>query len=277
MKIIYPEFSLREQYQFGVAIMVRDRPYYVKRCFNSLKKSDLTDTLIIVLDDASENTETFEFVKNFSIPDVPIIKILLSKHINFNLHNHLKLMWDMLSEKYDCQYLCVLDSDMIVKQHWLKALYTLHEKGKQKHGKCIVSGFNNCSRRVISCSKEYRVTPVLGGANMFFGALLYHQMVRYCLCNFWDEHLCKAVQSSVKLLITHPSVCQHIGKQGLFSGGNFKFDFALDYSWADTICYSPFYLCRGYWPMPLSFYKSKFFSWLYSAGYIWDSRHDSKR
>lgn len=267
MRVVYPHTALLNRYQSGVAVMTRNRPHYVRRCFDSLRKSDLSNTLIVILDDASEDSETVHLVENFSMPNAALIKIFLSRHIYFNIHNNLKLVWDMLSERYGCQYLCVLDSDMLVKKYWLKALHALYEAGRQKYGQCIVSGFHSCWQHYGQRRSGYYVKASLGGANMLFDAVLYRQVVRDCLCQWWDDCLMKscaapcpvwlrphplagfadAVASEVarhrvRLLTTHPSVCQHIGKTGQHSKGNVWFNFSLNYSWGSTVKHFPIYL-----------------------------------
>ena len=226
--------------------MTYNRPDYLRKLFTHLAKSDLSDILIIVIDDASNDPETVQLVQGFTISGIPIIKLFLLKHRQFNIHENLRITWDLLSEKYHCRNLAVLDSDVIVKPDWLTSIRTLHETAGKLYPVTVISGFDACvSHPADKNYSDYKVKRAMGGANMFFDTKLYRKFIRPCLVPYWDSILVEKFQKeSYPFLVTRPSVIQHIGYKGLFGEGYWKHDFALNYSLRSAVFLFPPYVLQ---------------------------------
>lgn len=208
--------------------MVKDRFDYVQRCFESLSQSELSETVLLVFDDVSSDPRIKSLIEDFSIFHTPIVKIFLSKHKEFNIHENLKFGFDFLVQKYQCSYLGTLDSDMVVKPCWLKSMHATLQLGNTKHGECIVSGFHSWMKH-RGCSKHdcYYEVNAMGGASMLFEVSLYERL-RLCLVYYWDDCVINWIAPSITLLIVRPSVVQHTGRLGLFSSHE-RCDEAKDY------------------------------------------------
>ena len=230
-----------KQYRIGIVIMTYNRAAVVKKCFKSLKKTRLKDVIIAIVDDASSEFETVQLVKDFSMKDVPVVKIFVKEHKRFNIHENLGLAADLLFEDYQCEYLTVLDSDTLQKPEWLEKVYELYQLGKEKYESIIVSGFNaSISHVPINRYSTYLVKLTVGGINMFFDRALYHNLIRKNLRPYWDSKVCESMAKEASIiLVTSPSVIQHIGKTGLFGQGYWRHDFSLDYSLGSRIKYFP--------------------------------------
>ncbi len=256
MKIHLPNVPPGTKYKTGIVIMVKDRFDYVQRCFESLSQSELSETVLLVFDDVSSDPRIKSLIEDFSILHTPVVKIFLSKHKEFNIHENLKFGFDLLVQKYRCSYLGVLDSDMIVKPYWLKSMHATLQLGNIKHGECIVSGFHCWEKHCGSTKHDcYYQVRTMGGANMLFEMSLYERL-RLCLTYYWDDCVISWIAPSITLLTVRPSVVQHTGRLGLFSSYEERCDEAKDYySFTDKKQWRIYlqYLASWYIRMPFAY------------------------
>ena len=214
--------------------MIRDRYWLTHIALSSLKKSRLHNVLLIMVDDASQSP-TANYLARFSIPEVPIIKIIIDKkeHQGRQLQKNLLPALDS-AVRHGCRYVAVLDSDAVVKPEWLERIRELYFRYSRYNIPLIVRGFNEkrgeaeyCDRALalIEKDKSCRSNLICGGISMFFSADLYcaarKDMDRYP----WDKRLNEFVRKRCNGLIlqTTPSVVQHLGllsglNSGLLSG-----------------------------------------------------------
>ena len=175
------------------------------------------------------DTETSEFISQFSIKDVPVIKLFKSVH--YNMFDSMRVGWDMMSQ-FGCEYLVNLDADAIVNTQWLNRLQLIYDKYKKQHTdtQCILTGFNAASHDTVSIFDEYEIKKTVGGINLFFHRSLYHKIVRPELRDInWDHALSEKLASvNGSIVATVPSVVQHIGESGLWSRPG-KFDVSIDF------------------------------------------------
>lgn len=217
-----------KNYKYGIAIACHNRPEYVKKSLESLKKSILKDVYICIIDDKSDDKKTIEIVKNFNIDGVKIEKIYSDK--NEGIGKTLIKAFDILSPK--CEYLIILDSDTLLNKKWLIKLQEAYDaaiKSDLNYDNYIVTGFNcqqSCSHKTIKEYDNFIVKKTIGGINMFFKKELYNKIFKDCLNGSgWDWCVCGKVKG---FIATKPSTVQHIGKNGLFSGGG-RYDKAEDF------------------------------------------------
>jgi len=224
----YEKFGVKEGYKYGLAIACHNRPEYVKKSLESLKKTVLNDIYICIIDDKSDNKETIELIKNFHIDNVKIEKIYSDK--NEGIGKTLIKAFDILSPK--CEYLIILDSDTLLNKKWLIKLqdsYDAAVKSDLKYPNHIVTGFNcqqSCGHKTVKEYDNFIVKKTIGGINMFFKKELYHEIFKGCLQgDSWDWCVCEKMPG---FIATKPSVVQHIGKNGMFSSGE-RYDNAEDF------------------------------------------------
>lgn len=65
---------LAPAYTVGLVITVYNRPGYLKRTLQSLCNSDFPDTVIMLIDDLSDDQATLDLVEHCSHPQAPISK-----------------------------------------------------------------------------------------------------------------------------------------------------------------------------------------------------------
>ncbi len=231
--VVYLFYSTR--YKFGIILCCFDRPEYLEKTLDSLKKSNLDNTIICIIDDHSSNSKTIDLIQNFTIPGIDIIKIRNKSNIGIN-HSLLK----GFNKIYPlCEYMTNIDSDVIMKSNWLDKLYKTYistEKYDINAYEFIVTGFNckKCHHKIIKSYPEFHIKRSIGGINMFFHRNIYDTLFKDILTNSpknygWDWNIVnKSNELNIKLITTNPSVIQHIGYKGLNSNETMA-DIAEDY------------------------------------------------
>ena len=211
-----------------------NRPQFLEDTLKSLAESDLTNSIICIIDDCSSNSKTIELINNFYIPGVKIIKKRNSKSIGISksLSNGFEIVYHL------AEYLTNIDSDTIMKKDWLNKLKTTYKEVKETIldvNDVIITGFNctNCKNHpIIKTYDKFNIKRSIGGVNMFFRKQLYPELFKNALrvgFNGWDlKVIQKARNINILPIATIPSVIQHIGSTGLNSKKN-RYDFAADF------------------------------------------------
>jgi len=220
--------------EIGIILPTYNRPEYLKLTLESIKMSDLTNSILILVDDYSQDDRTLEMLLDFEIDNVPIIKIFKNK--NCNMYHSLKLGWRIL-KKMGCKYICNIDSDTLVRPDWLKTLknvyidYVNDNKTNNKHVLPLVTGFNTTSNNhtnIVETDNYYQKLTV-GGINLFFESSYVDIFSRFMTDRMWDYNLsyyCN--KNNIPMICTKPSVVQHIGYSGLNANSS-NFDYAYDF------------------------------------------------
>lgn len=222
-EILLPDIDIFDS-KVGVIVPIYNRPEYLTLTLESLAESELENTIIVLIDDNS-NEETTQIVRDFSIEEVPIIKIF--KKENKNMYHSLKIGWYLL-KKLGCKYICNIDSDVLVTSDWLLLLETTYEKSEKKP---LLTGFNTTSNNHTNISEtdSYYEKLTVGGVNLFFDSCYVDEFSKLLTDRMWDynlSHYCR--KNRIPLLCTKPSVIQHIGYYGLNANKN-NFDYAYDF------------------------------------------------
>jgi len=229
VEVCYPEQQIDQVFKVGLVITTWNRAEYLRRCLRSLKASGLHETLIVIVDDASDQEETLSLVRTFSMPGVPIIKIFKKKRDEFNVHQSLKMGWGLLLKKYSCKYLCNLDSDAIVAKEWMSLLIGLYSRLSRERGPLILTGFNAYNHKALEPGKDFCVKKSIGGINMFFDEFIYRDIVLPSLHYLWDDKVVQLMNAKAyPMVCSTPSLIQHIGKTGQWSSPA-MYDISIDF------------------------------------------------
>ena len=226
---------LKSEYGVGLVITCFNRPTYLHRTLSALRKSDLSDTLVILVDDCSDDFHTKHLVEEFYLEQTAIIKAVRKTSGNCAIHENLKFGWDLLQTHFKCAYLTNLDSDAVVKPYWLNRLKDLVQESKMESS--LFTGFNAYQHNTLREEDLYYEKESIGGINFFFSESIYRQAIRPCLIDLqWDHHVVNSMtQHGKRIYCTNPSVVQHIGRNGIWSGpASGIFDFAIDFGGSNT-------------------------------------------
>lgn len=210
--------------RLGIVIPTFGRPEFLKQMLNSLSKAKLDNTVILIADETvtkHENNISEEIkrlildykIRN-KVENVPIIKIFKKRH--GNMYDSFKIGFDLL-EELGCNMFMTLDSDAIVKMDFIQKLMEIYKIYKDRP--IIISGFHTTNHKVIKEYPTYRAKSSIGGINMLFNKNTYQNYFRPTLTdNQWDHTVCDKIKKKKGLLVvTKPSVVDHIGSHGLWS------------------------------------------------------------
>jgi len=191
-----------------------NRSEELRQTLNSLHEADLSDVLLILINDASTDEDTNKQFEDFNVTGIPILKHLNTKNQGIKLN--LKYGYEKAFEM--CEFAINLDSDTLVKKDFVKKLLNL----KRQFPENIITGFNcetkslNGAERhpVIERGKGWIKKRSVGGVNMLMNKKEYEKWMLPTLSvvGNWDANTCiNSLKDGKPIIATSPSVVQHIG------------------------------------------------------------------
>lgn len=188
-----------------------NRPNYLQQCFDSLRRSDLSQIeKVLVIDDHSTDQETIRLINEFEIPGVEIVKIRKGK--NKGIKDSLAIGYLIAFEHSNI--VINLDGDAIVKGSWVNTLLYLKEQFPNN----IVCGFNTTVKNrnpIIEEHPIYFKKKYASGINMVLNKDQYEDYVLPAISKpigNWDFDSSKLHEADGKaVIVSKPSVIQHIG------------------------------------------------------------------
>ena len=242
------ESFANKQYKYGILMCCYNRPEILKKTLESLKqtnKDDLNQSILYIIDDHSSNKKTSTIIEDYvadikSIGGVDNLEVKINRNReNMGIAKSLEKGFTFLYPK--CEYLTNIDSDVLVKPGWLPKLQEVYDRSNRERNNgngVLVSGFNctppNCDHKILSSNDLYHVKKSIGGINTFFHRDMFDNYVNV-IKNVkkgahWDWRLCDhCKRQNIPIIVSNPSVIQHIGFTGLNSFGKEKYDYAEDF------------------------------------------------
>ena len=209
----------KKSYKYGLVVPFYSRANYVKEFLESLHQSDLSNCLVIFMDESltkdvnEDHISVNALIKKFIIPN--LIKVYKNRH--GNMFDSILTGWDMIYPF--CEYLITLDSDTIMRKDWINKIdASFHGIKNDNPGNqfVLVSGFNTETERhrIIERRSQYILKNSIGGCNMFFHKDIYPDYIRKTLISYkWDSNIVTYIQELGGIIgTTNPSVIQHIGE-----------------------------------------------------------------
>jgi hypothetical protein len=209
----------KKSYKYGLIIPFYSRANYVKEFLVSLQQSELSDCLIVFMDESmtkdvnEDHIQVHSLIKNFKIPN--LLKIFKNQH--GNMFDSILTGWDMIYPFVE--FLITLDSDTIMSKDWINKIYKSYQAIKNDHpgnSFILTSGFNVENERhyIIEKRPQYILKNSVGGCNMFFHKNIYPDYIRKTLISYkWDSNIISYIQELGGVIgTTSPSVIQHIGE-----------------------------------------------------------------
>ena len=207
--------------KIGLIITTYNRPNYLKVCFESLLRADLSKIeKVCVIDDCSTDPEVIKLINWFTIR-VPKNASTVLKTENKSIKDSLLTGFNTFFEEgFDT--VINLDGDAIVRTDFVDRLLDLHNK----YPLLIKTGFNcNTLNRDGSVRHEHLYhehgaifRQSVGGINMCMGREAYLRFVKPALLQTlshggnWDNLSCiNSMAESLPIAVTVPSVVQHLG------------------------------------------------------------------
>lgn len=233
--VVTPDGVQPGQCEVGLVVATYNRPAYLRRTLEHLAHSDLANTIVVIVDDASGSAETRQIVRDLSLGQTPIVKIFRTRRRGYAVHEALQDGWDLLANQYGCRLLANVDPDTIMKPDWLQRLVSVFRRERASRGPLVLTAFNSRQHPTLSEADDVCVKSSIGGLNMLFDADLYRDVVRPSLQYEpmsevgWDWYVVAAMRArGYPFLCLRPSLVQHIGEVGRFSRPD-SHDVADDY------------------------------------------------
>lgn len=201
-----------------IVLLVRsyNRPEYLEKTLESLDKSDIDKCYQrYIYDDGS----THQRIK-------PILNKYKSKYTIINGKKNVgckQSYVEALNRIPNCDYICTIDNDVLVKPNFIEQLYSNFVKAEQmfKTKNILLTGFNptNAHQNQIKIYDTFYQKRTCGGINFFF-----HNDFKAFIMKKWLYYLDWGVVGAMNhnkwpLLCLNKGVVNHVGKIGLYSNG----------------------------------------------------------
>lgn len=176
----------------GIIICTFNRPHYLRECFDSLLRADLSNCKIFIVDDGSTDGNTNRMIRDFKPAcEVVIIRKPRRKGIKDSLLTGFQRAFE------ECELVMNIDSDAIVRNDFVKVLLALKKKLPSR----IITGFNSLTKNrdgserhiVTKTGKGYNMKVSVGGINMILDKSVYNKYVLPALLEpvgNWDHKAC---------------------------------------------------------------------------------------
>jgi hypothetical protein len=209
----------KKSYKYGLVVPFFSRANYVKEFLESLQNADMSNCLVIFMDESmtkdvnEDHVAVRSLIKNFKIPN--LLKVFKTRH--GNMFDSILIGWDMIYPF--CDHLITIDSDTIMCKDWINKIDISFQAIKNDYPGnrfILMSGFNTENQRhsIIERRNQYILKNSVGGCNMFFHKDIYPDYIRKTLISYkWDSNIVSYIQELGGIIgTTNPSVIQHIGE-----------------------------------------------------------------
>ena len=204
----------------ALIITAFNRPQYLSKTLESLKSVDYPkDTLVVIVDDSSNDLLAIKLLNEFSLGIIPLVKLIKDK--NKGIKDSIELGVDT-AISFGYETFINLDADAIVKPNFINRLLELKKKFNDK----IVSGFNSKNKDngvlrnpIINEYADFIEKRYCNGINMCFDLSQYKNIIKPALQGVgnWDFDTHKNTNS---FIIAKPSLVEHIGIESSMGHSN---------------------------------------------------------
>ena len=222
------------KFKVGIIIPTFGRYEYLQKCFDSLKKCDLQDCIIVIVDESltkdinEDKIITNKYIKEYDF-NIPTIKIY--KNIHKNMFDSINIGLDILGNI--CEYLMNLDSDTIHTTDFIsKTINTYLDVKSNANNLVLVSGFNTSKHKILNNDNlTYCIKESIGGCHICFTSEDYWKYIRYTLISYkWDTNINNLFRKLGGIIATtKPSVIEHIGCISSVRDDNIQYDKSIDF------------------------------------------------
>lgn len=197
-----------------IGIKTYNRPDYLKRSMESLKKSNLPEnTIIIIKDDCSTDKKTIDIINNVKFLN-KIQKIVIKNSSHEGVDKNSRTLFKYCFKKTESNYIIVLNDDIIYNANWYYKMMDAKESIKnEKIG--MLTCFNTKAHRGKKYNNIVNINSSVGGM-----CLIIHRNIALSKevqkeGTGWDHNavrLCKTIE--YKMFSTIQSYVEHIGLKG---------------------------------------------------------------
>ena len=133
----------------ALIITTYNRPEYLKKCFDSILRSDIpAGTVVLISDDCSDDKETLNLIHNFKLGKCQVVKLFHDE--KKKIYGSLDLALDYLVANYEIEKFINLDSDAVIRNDYFSKILDLHSNFPYS----IVTGFH-CETKNLDGSERH--------------------------------------------------------------------------------------------------------------------------
>lgn len=234
-----------KRFKVGIVIPTFGREDYLKECFESLSKSDLSDCLIMIVDESltkdicEDKIKANQFIQSIDLK-IPTIKIYKNSH--GNMFDSICVGLDILAQVSDL--VMTLDSDTIHKKNFINKITNTYKELTKiyKDKPIILSGFNTDKHKLTpipninsNSNQNYYLKETIGGCHLCFSSQDYWKYYRYTLISYkWDTNIYNLTNKIQGIIaVTKPSVIEHIGLISSVRNDDIPADKSIDFNLLD--------------------------------------------
>ena len=176
-----------------IILLVRsyNRPIYLEKTLQSLAKSDIDLCMKrYIYDDYSTNRKTITILnepKYVNIKNKEFNVIYNTKNAGCK-YSYLQALHYIKMHHDECDFICTIDNDVIVKHNFIAALTHEYKKAFRifQHTNILLTGFNptNKHNNMIKYYQSFYTKNMIGGVNFFF-----HRRVLEFIYTHWKVNL----------------------------------------------------------------------------------------
>lgn len=215
--------------QNKIILVVRNynRPEYLKKTLESLLKSDIDKCeKRYIYDDCSTDEETKLILNNEKYINVENkeFSVIYNNNNEGCKKSYLNALNYIKEHNNDCHYICTVDNDVQVKEHFISTLFNEYNKAFDifNHTNILFTGFSptNAHVNMIQSYDSFYTKQSFGGVNYFF-----HRAFLDFIYTYWDHDLDwgivhEMVNRNYPQCCTTVSCLNHLGLYGLSSCGS---------------------------------------------------------
>lgn len=207
--------------KLGLIITTFERPEYLEKCLNSLRKSTIPKgSLILIVDDHSTDARTLQLINDFFIDGCEVFRSF--SETNQGISAQVRYAYNTCFAS-GCTVAMNLDSDAIVRPDFITRILEL----KNYYPGHIVTGFHSTTKNrngterhpILKTSEKYCLKSSVGGINMCMSEPEFRKYCEPALNKVinekrfnWDHLTCvESMKDGKGIVCTVPSVIQHIG------------------------------------------------------------------
>ena len=243
---------MTNNYKDKIILLVRsyNRPEYLEKTLQSLAKSDIDlCEKRYIYDDYSTNKTTRKILNDpryVNIKNKEFSVIYNTKNAGCK-YSYLQALHYIKMHHDDCDFICTIDNDVLVKHNFIAALTHEYKKAFQifQHTNILFTGFNptNKHNNIVKHYQSFYTKNMIGGVNFFFHRRFLEFIYKHWKVNL-DYGVCNAMNQIQKKRFSIPFIFQnnknnnnkyaicctvtsyinHIGVFGLNSTGKKQYD-----------------------------------------------------
>lgn len=206
----------------GIIITIKNRSEYVFHLFESLKRADLSDCIIVIVDDGSTDLLIPKMISGFEIEGVEIFHTRY--HTSQGVKKAIRTGIDFILHR--CDDFMILDGDTMVRSDFLSQLRKLPTDSIATGFHCSMLKHDGSPRHPILIETDnYYIKESVGGANMMFSKDIYLRIIEPALFKNgnWDHEACKSLRIQNKgVYCLKESVVQHLGVNSAMGHHNYE-------------------------------------------------------